>query len=58
MLRAKQLLSSGSKRISEVMDDVGISNYSLFTKHFEHVFEISPKEYLKTLKIRNENNHG
>jgi signal transduction histidine kinase/ligand-binding sensor domain-containing protein/AraC-like DNA-binding protein len=54
MLRAKQLLSTGSKRISEVMDDVGISSYSLFSKHFEHVFEISPKEFLKKTRAKNE----
>lgn len=47
MKRAAQLLESGSLRISEVMAEVGISNYNLFNKYFKDVYGQAPKHYKK-----------
>lgn len=45
--RAAQLLSTGSKRISEVMYEVGINNQYRFTKYFQEAYKMSPKEYIQ-----------
>jgi signal transduction histidine kinase/ligand-binding sensor domain-containing protein/DNA-binding response OmpR family regulator len=45
--RAGQLLASGSKRISEVMDEVGISSNSHFNKYFKEMHGHSPKQHAK-----------
>lgn len=46
--RAGQLLASGSKRISEVMFEIGISSNAHFNKYFKEMYGMSPKEYIKT----------
>ena len=45
--RAAQLLSTGQLRVSEVMDEVGISNHHRFVKYFQEVYGISPKDYIR-----------
>ncbi|MBO9154735.1 two-component regulator propeller domain-containing protein [Chitinophaga sp. GCM10012297] len=45
MKRAAQLLAKGSMRISEVMAEVGISNYNLFNKYFKDMYGQAPKNY-------------
>jgi len=45
--RAGQLLASGSKRVSEVMDEVGISSNTHFNKYFREMHGQSPKEFSK-----------
>lgn len=45
--RAGQLLATGSKRISEVMFEVGISSNSHFNRYFKEMYGKSPKEYIK-----------
>ncbi|WP_293312502.1 hybrid sensor histidine kinase/response regulator transcription factor [Pedobacter sp. UBA5917] len=47
MKRAGQLLASGSKRISEVMFEIGISSNAHFNRYFKEMYGISPKEYIK-----------
>ena len=47
MKRAAQLLETGSMRISEVMAEVGISNYNLFNKYFKDIYGQAPKNYKK-----------
>jgi len=47
MKRAGQLLSSGSKRISEVMFEIGISSNAHFNRYFKEMYGISPKEFIK-----------
>ncbi|SDG59087.1 Signal transduction histidine kinase [Dyadobacter soli] len=49
--RAAQLLASGSMRISEVMDEVGISSNSHFNKYFREVYNISPKEFGQNARL-------
>jgi AraC-like DNA-binding protein len=45
--RAGQLLETGSKRISEVMFEIGISSNAHFNKYFKDMYLQSPKEYIK-----------
>ncbi len=45
--RAGQLLATGSKRISEVMFEIGISSNAHFNKYFKEMYGIAPKEYIK-----------
>ncbi|MES2732277.1 MAG: two-component regulator propeller domain-containing protein [Bacteroidota bacterium] len=45
MKRSGQLLGSGSKRISEVMYEVGIASNTHFNKYFREMYGVSPKEY-------------
>lgn len=45
MKRAAQLLENGSMRISEVMAEVGISNYNLFNKYFKDMYGQTPKNF-------------
>ncbi|WP_185937461.1 hybrid sensor histidine kinase/response regulator transcription factor [Chitinophaga polysaccharea] len=47
MQRAAQLLEKGPMRISEVMAEVGISNYHLFNKYFKDTYGLAPKDYRK-----------
>ncbi len=47
MKRAGQLLASGSKRISEVMYETGISSNYHFNKYFKEMYGVSPKEYIR-----------
>ncbi|MES2733802.1 MAG: two-component regulator propeller domain-containing protein [Bacteroidota bacterium] len=43
--RAAQLLASGSKRISEVMQEVGFISNTHFTRYFKEMYGVSPKDY-------------
>ena len=47
MQQAKNLLRNTDKSISEIAEDVGISNYNYFSRIFKKRFGISPREYRK-----------
>lgn len=46
--RAAQLLSSGSRTVSEVAYDVGFNDPNYFSKCFARVFKQTPSAYIKT----------
>lgn len=43
---AEQLLKTKKFSVSEVMDQVGFSNHSYFSKCFRKLYQMSPKEYM------------
>jgi two-component system response regulator YesN len=45
--KAKELLATTSKNISEIAYEVGFSSQSYFTRLFSHEFKISPNKYRK-----------
>ncbi|RYY62377.1 MAG: response regulator [Chitinophagaceae bacterium] len=58
MKRAAQLLQSGSKRITEVMYEVGISSNFHFNKYFRELYGMTPKDYIKTNGKKTDNPPG
>ena len=50
--RAAQLLKTQNFTVAEVMDEVGFSNHSYFSKCFRKIYHQSPGNYLKEAKER------
>ena len=53
MKRAQQLLAESQLQVSEVAYKLGYSSPKTFTKHFKMVFNVSPSEYIRRWKIKN-----
>ena len=52
MKRAQQLLAESQLQVSEVAYKLGYNSPKTFTKHFKMVFNVSPSEYIRRWKIK------